>query len=305
MKTSKLYCRKSRNIRIKNKEDYSENIDDEEDLDLCHRPNYTRIHNPRIFAPVTNDKIHMKIEYNAHPRSQSILTPPTAKENQSLSRKSNIFHASSVSIFGSTAPTIKILKEGILDKVTPHLFKNTYKPRFCKVEEYKFSYYKNNARHILLDFRTTYLAIETYQSKQQFRIKVQNLSKNLLFFCKFDYIEWITLLQNQIAKYRPVVIPKRVQYDDQHFYKYKCITMDYFIKKAETGDLLLFTSKTFTSTMQRVVTGSEYDHVGVILRYTNSRLMILEATSNEVFELVGCVHLSTKGAGEDPTQKVF
>jgi hypothetical protein len=293
MKTSKLYSRKSRNIRVKNQEDYSENIDDDEGIDICHRPTTTKIHHPRVFAPVTNDKIHMKIEYDAHPRSLSILTPPTHKETQILSRKSNIFHAVSVCVFGSTAPTIKILKEGILDKVTPHLFKNTYKPRFCKVEEYKFSYYKNNVRHVLLDFRTSYLTIEAYQTKKQFRIKVQNLSKNLLFFCKFDYDEWTMLLQSQIAKHRPVEIPKQVRYDDQLFYKYKCITMDYFIKKAETGDLLLFTSKTFTSTMQRVITGSEYDHVGVILRYTNARLMILEATSNEVFELVGCVHIST------------
>ena len=43
------------------------------------------------------------------------------------------------------------------------------------------------------------------------------------------------------------------------------IDVDEFKDHADNGDLLLFKSQTFGTKVQRVVTRSEYDHVGMIV----------------------------------------
>jgi hypothetical protein len=49
---------------------------------------------------------------------------------------------------------------------------------------------------------------------------------------------------------------------------------------ADSGDLLLFQSKGFFTKIQRTVTNSCYDHVAMILRYANSRVVYFESTGN-------------------------
>ena len=53
--------------------------------------------------------------------------------------------------------------------------------------------------------------------------------------------------------------------------------MDY----AETGDILLFRSKKFSSKLQRTFTRSNYDHIALLLKYTNGKVVIFEATGKE------------------------
>jgi hypothetical protein len=43
------------------------------------------------------------------------------------------------------------------------------------------------------------------------------------------------------------------------------MSTDDFLKEADTGDIVLFQTDRFFSKMQRVITGSEYDHVGIII----------------------------------------
>jgi hypothetical protein len=47
---------------------------------------------------------------------------------------------------------------------------------------------------------------------------------------------------------------------------------------ADTGDILLFKGQTLATKVQRAVTRSEYDHVAMILRYSNGKLVLLEST---------------------------
>lgn len=55
-----------------------------------------------------------------------------------------------------------------------------------------------------------------------------------------------------------------------------------FRRLADTGDILLFKSKSLITKVQRALTMSEYDHVAMLLRYSNSKLVILEATGTAV-----------------------
>lgn len=51
---------------------------------------------------------------------------------------------------------------------------------------------------------------------------------------------------------------------------------------AETGDIVLFTGKTLADKMLRGVTGSKYDHVGVLIKYPLSgQVVIFESLSGK------------------------
>lgn len=64
------------------------------------------------------------------------------------------------------------------------------------------------------------------------------------------------------------------------------------LKAADTGDLLLFAGGRFGCLLQRFVTRSRFgnggvrvDHVGVLLKYQDGRVFLLEATSTEGVEI--------------------
>ena len=53
-------------------------------------------------------------------------------------------------------------------------------------------------------------------------------------------------------------------------------------KFAMTGDLILFKGQSIINKLQRVVTGSSFDHVGMIIRKNSKKLLLLEATGTAV-----------------------
>ncbi len=55
-----------------------------------------------------------------------------------------------------------------------------------------------------------------------------------------------------------------------------------FERRAETGDILLYTGKGMVDGLQRVITRSRFDHVAVVLRGTGGCLEIFEALGNSV-----------------------
>jgi len=65
------------------------------------------------------------------------------------------------------------------------------------------------------------------------------------------------------------------------------------IKAADTGDILLFSGDRIGCLIQRFITRSRFgnflrrvlDHVGILLRYQNGKLFLLEATSTEGVEI--------------------
>ena len=48
---------------------------------------------------------------------------------------------------------------------------------------------------------------------------------------------------------------------------------------ADSGDLLLFQARGWFTGLQRTVTGSQFDHVAIILRYADSRVVYFESTA--------------------------
>jgi hypothetical protein len=71
---------------------------------------------------------------------------------------------------------------------------------------------------------------------------------------------------------------------ESKFWK-KCdrISFEHMNREADSGDILLFTGKTFSSKMTRKLTNSEYDHVAMVITFEeDADIHFLEATSQGV-----------------------
>lgn len=45
------------------------------------------------------------------------------------------------------------------------------------------------------------------------------------------------------------------------------LTEEEFVESAETGDILLFKTDNLAAKLQRGISGSDYDHVGMVVRF--------------------------------------
>lgn len=63
------------------------------------------------------------------------------------------------------------------------------------------------------------------------------------------------------------------------------ISVDEFKLLADSGDLMLFKSRTIASSVQRVFSSSDYDHVAIIYKYPSGDLAFLESTKEKGVEL--------------------
>lgn len=63
--------------------------------------------------------------------------------------------------------------------------------------------------------------------------------------------------------------------------------------RANTGDILLFKSPHGAAQAQRLLTNSEYDHVGVVLRNKKNELFIFESSSDEGVGMTPWKHMIT------------
>jgi Permuted papain-like amidase enzyme, YaeF/YiiX, C92 family len=57
----------------------------------------------------------------------------------------------------------------------------------------------------------------------------------------------------------------------------KSMSLEQLKDVAQTGDLLLFESKGLPSKMQRVLTRSKYDHVAMIVRASDQKIVVFES----------------------------
>jgi hypothetical protein len=69
----------------------------------------------------------------------------------------------------------------------------------------------------------------------------------------------------------------------EEFWRHEPISEDQFLEKADTFDVLLFRCNSTGAKLQRQYTRSDYDHVGMVLRFdsgNSKELYIFEATGN-------------------------
>jgi len=59
----------------------------------------------------------------------------------------------------------------------------------------------------------------------------------------------------------------KLKHAPPNFWKISQITSEELFRTAQTGDILLFTSKHLKGQLIRTATGSKYDHVAVLIKY--------------------------------------
>jgi hypothetical protein len=64
--------------------------------------------------------------------------------------------------------------------------------------------------------------------------------------------------------------------------KFHFVSTSEFQIEAQNLDLILFRSRNMGATMQRLLTNSDYDHVGMILRTCEDEIYLFEANSDDV-----------------------
>ncbi|CAD8180851.1 unnamed protein product [Paramecium octaurelia] len=71
--------------------------------------------------------------------------------------------------------------------------------------------------------------------------------------------------------------PKMTPLNHESMWRFERVSETYFRKKADTGDILLFRGQSPLSKIQRAITGDNFDHVALLLRYNNGELFLFEA----------------------------
>jgi hypothetical protein len=182
------------------------------------------------------------------------------------------------------------VKEGTLQKIKKSIFSEVFKARRCIIDSCCFKYYSGDILKGVIDFSIITAKIEYSLKRSSFRIKVENSLKCFDFLVPNTYsnhkqirdgwlkaIHRVMISANNSARKRPKLPMEKLK-----FWKFDRICEKTFLNTADTGDVLLFTTHNVGGQMQRFVTRSKFDHVAMVLKYSDGRIMMLEATSNEV-----------------------
>ena len=129
-----------------------------------------------------------------------------------------------------------------------------------------------------LNFNLYSFTIEQ-MSKNELRFSAYSLKKSLRFkFSEEVIVGWVLSINYCIARAKGGLF--RISRDEHRakFWKDTGISEEEFLSQADNGDLLLFISRNSGSTLQRCLTRTKYDHVGLILKFENQEIGFIEAT---------------------------
>lgn len=185
-------------------------------------------------------------------------------------------------------------KAGILEKKSEKLFGLAgWTQKYCVLNKRVFNWYKlghlNSFQGSLnFDLMTCQLKIEgDPQTSNEFHLIPVEFTKIFKFKAQTneDMLSWYVALEYAIqtsAGFRSKLLKI---YEEPKFWKFERMVIKQFLKQVDSGDILLFTSKQGPSGVQRMFTGSRYDHVAMFLISNppggQREIFVFEATSNE------------------------
>jgi len=179
------------------------------------------------------------------------------------------------------------IQKGLLKMKGSYIIQG-YQTRYVVLSEKKLFIYKKQDMEVLiacLDFELYTAKVDFCSMDQKrFRITPLGANKSFTFQATTSEIakEWVNALFEHIDgnDYQRGIF--KLNLDVQKiFWKQEIMSEKDFILRADTGDILLFKSKTFAAKLQRSLTRCEYDHVALLLRYSNGEIVLLEATGKE------------------------
>mmetsp|Transcript_21530 Transcript_21530/g.19096 ORF Transcript_21530/g.19096 Transcript_21530/m.19096 type:complete len:163 (+) Transcript_21530:211-699(+) len=160
--------------------------------------------------------------------------------------------------------------KGYLQKLQPKaLLFGKWKSRYCILKQSKFKYYENNKSKVqsgVIDFNKVECFVSIHPDDEKiFKLGMKGNSKEIVLkgSNEEEAADWRIKIEDCIKKSEGK--KKGLIIMDPKFWKDEYIDVKEFKNLADNGDVLLFKSETFGTKMQRVVTRSGYDHVGMIV----------------------------------------
>lgn len=200
--------------------------------------------------------------------------------------------------FISTSTVEQLLvpyKSGILYKKSPKLLVG-WQRRYFVLNDKKLYYYANEATKRpkgIINFDLVTVTLITEETHAGPRLVLSPLSCKRKFKLRAqttgEHSEWCRALAEHIAHSQGArcSIPSTV---GKMWWRFDRISLKQFESTAVTGDLLLFRSFNIAARVQRLFTRASYDHVAMILRYSDGELGILEATQDTGVNIVMWEH---------------
>lgn len=192
------------------------------------------------------------------------------------------FRDDNLSSFSSV--TLLPIKEGWLKKKSASIFIG-FQRRFFRLSDRKLYYYRKEGtpRHAgVINFNLVTVDIETFGRL----IVLKPLCSRRRFVLAADTLEeaddWVCVLRQHISRSDGHLMHIPVPSSEKLWWRFDCISVQQFNSIATTGDVLLFHNKQKLCALTRVFTQSDYDHIALVLRFSSSRIMLLEATVHSV-----------------------
>jgi len=175
--------------------------------------------------------------------------------------------------------------EGFLKKKSTNLLK-VWQRRYFVLRDKKLYYYPNESKDLMsgcVDFDL--ISIKLEKGKDEKHLKITPIGGRRVFYFKAETDEegkkWFETLEAHMKASFGFVTPLNKVVTFKKYWKYDRMSEDRFLEQADTGDIILFKTKNISASIQRSFTRSEYDHVGLILRYSTGEIVLFEATGRE------------------------
>lgn len=169
-------------------------------------------------------------------------------------------------------------KEGWVKKSTNRFF-NKWPTRYFVLESKCLYCYKTSSKTVLIggvNFDKISVFLEPKAKTNELIIRPLSLKGFILlrFKTNQDLNSWTDTINYHIQVSRG----KKKVLVDYPLWSLNRISVKEFKAQAESGDLILFTSNSLAQSLQRMITLSDYDHVGIIYRYKAGDIAFLEST---------------------------
>ncbi|KRX02643.1 hypothetical protein PPERSA_11983 [Pseudocohnilembus persalinus] len=175
--------------------------------------------------------------------------------------------------------------EGYLYKKSIGMF-GGYKKRFFVLTDQKIYYFDNQNKQKMrgcINFRVSECEI-IIKNKAQFIINLPTFKKQFMLKGENQKSanQWIDQIQEVIDQNsQDLKFYELHQKMANKYYENDSLTESQFKEEAETGDIILFETDNFGSRMQRKFTNSKFDHVGLVIKFSDVDVRIFDASVDQ------------------------
>ncbi|CAI2381616.1 unnamed protein product [Moneuplotes crassus] len=166
-----------------------------------------------------------------------------------------------------------------------------FRRRYCVIKDHCIFIYKKREKKLtefVIDLNSLTAAIFVQESEplRAFKLKILGLAETVDFRIPSDQAhtneaqDWVQTLFEHLESSKGYYTDlASVPLSKSLVFSYPRLENSEFIKMADTGDILLFRGFSKASKFQRMMTCSKYDHVAMVLKGSDDKVLLFESTS--------------------------